>query len=152
MGPGRRQLTLADVSPDQKGAAAAGRVHDQFIAPADTEAVDQVHHFRAGIELAEFVTLFRGNEAFKDAADDVIIQAGKIEVVNLIDEGAPVGHGGVAVKRQAIAEAGVIFPKNGFVISRHLLGFGKMFFEMEAESIRPGRYGRGPTILFNWPW
>jgi hypothetical protein len=45
----------------------------------DAKAVDEVHHLRAGIKLPVFLALGRGQQPFKDAADDVVIQEGKVE-------------------------------------------------------------------------
>ena len=152
MGPGRGQLPLADIGPDQKGAAAAGRVHDLFIAPADTEAVDEVNHFRTGVELAELVTLFGRDEALKDAADDLIIELGKIEVVDLVDERAPMGDGGVGVKRQAVADGWCDLPRRRSHNLRSLPWLRQNIFRDGGGAHRPVSICSGTTILFNWPW
>ena len=60
---------LADISPHQEGAAAAGRVQHLFVATMDAKAVDEVHHLRAGIKLPVFLALGGRQQPFKDAAD-----------------------------------------------------------------------------------
>ena len=99
----------------------------------DAKAVDEVHHLRAGIELPVFLALAGGQQPFKDVADDVIIEEGEVEVVDLVDERLPVGDGLVGVKGDAVADAGVVFAKDGFVIVCDFLGFLEVALQVEAQ-------------------
>ena len=53
--------------------------------------------------------------------------------MDLVNEVAPVGDGVVGVKGNAVADAGMVFTKDGFIISRDFLRFQEVFFQMGVK-------------------
>jgi len=88
---------------------------------------------RAGVELPVLPALTGGEEPLKNAADDVVIEAGEIEVMNLVDEGAPVGHGAVGVERDAVADAGVVLAKDRLIIRSDHFGFLEIALQVQPQ-------------------
>ncbi len=135
VGPGRVQLPFSRVGADEEGPAAAGRIHDRFPAGRDAEAVDEIDDLDPGVELAVLVPLVRGDQPLEDGADDLVVEPGEIDLVDLVDQRPPVDDGGVGIKRDAVAEGGVILAEDRLVILGDRLGLGEVLLHVEAEGL-----------------
>lgn len=132
---GRVQLPFSRVGANEEGPAAAGRIHDRFPAGRDAEAVDEIDDLDPGVELAVLVPLVRGDQPLEDGADDLVVEPGEIDLVDLFDQRPPVDDGGVGIKRDAVSEGGVILAEDRLVILGDCLGLGEILFQVEAEGL-----------------
>ena len=90
---GLGQRALARVGPHQEGAAAARRVQHPVVRAADAEGVDEVHHVRRGVELAEPPALAAADQPLIHLPDHVEVQAGEVELLYAPDQPRPVPGG-----------------------------------------------------------
>ncbi len=88
----------------------------------NTKAVDEVNHFGAGVVFPVLMPFFGRNQSFEDAADNLIVNLGKIELVYLVNKLAPVGRGTIRIKRDSIFDGLVVFSEDCLIIASNVLG------------------------------
>ena len=87
---GRRERALARVGPYQECAAAARGIEHLVVRAAYAEGVNEVHHVRRRVELAEPPALAGTDKPLVHLADHVEVQTGEVELFDTLNQARPV--------------------------------------------------------------
>ena len=148
----RVKLALAGVGADEERAAPARRVHDPLAAGADGKGVHQVYDLCAGVVLAVLVALLGADEPLEDRADDLVVDLGEVELVDLLDELPPVGDGRVGVEGDARGDRSVAGgAEDGLVVARDLTGPREEPLQVQPQRVAGGDVlGHDGGEQFSW--
>lgn len=122
----RVQLPFARIGPDKKSPSAAGWIDDGFLPSSDAKAVYEIDNFHTGVILAVFVAFVWADKALENVAYNFVVEFGEVKFVNLIDEPTPIASAKIRIEWNSITDFGMIFAKDGFIVTRDLFCFGEI--------------------------
>ena len=101
----------------------------------NTKAVDEVNNFSTGVVFPVLMPFFGRNQPFEDAANNLIVNLGEIELVYLVNKLAPVGRSAIRIKRDSVLDGLVVFSEDCLIIAGNVLGFGEVRLQVKSKLV-----------------